>query len=1127
MTRQLEASVQPEPVAEPRTSHTRRQRRRERRWYERTWLIALALLALALLATFANAPGEYVRDNRFAFYWAPGQLLSRYASIWDASRGLGLMRWDFWPTSVITYVIRAAGTPAWATERIWHAIQLALGGTGMVVLLKLFRPRIGIEHVVAGLFYTFSPITVIFLLPSSLFLGYAFAPWLLVAFVHGARRERPLRWAAVFALIVFAAGNVNYPGFPGIALAALPIIPAAAYLVLVERSATWRRVGVWCAEAAALAILVSATALFTTYVGSAALSENLAKTETFSAISSNSSWSESWRGAGFWLVYLGAERPQAARYITSLPFVVATFVAPCIALGTLWLSRIRPRLLFASIMILGVAVMVGSYPSTNPAPYGRLLDNLFRDVGLFAGFRASYKASGALAMGVAALLGIAAASIAQRLVSRRGVRWIPAAAAILLVGVLAIPFWVGELYPPIRMTEIPRYWQAALSWLDRQPGEGRVLVLPSTVTAHYTWGSPGDDLFEGLLRRPHVMRAQLSRSQGSVRAADLVSAMGDYLDAAPYQAGSLAPIARRLGIRYVLIRNDLKWQTIGRPSPLQFDALRRDPDLAMVKSFGARGENVSPGISPEANDRLSQLPPVEVYEIRGWDPATRAAAGGPLIVAGDGAAWPVLAVEGLLDGTGPVRYTGDLTERQLAAALSEGARLVVSDTNRRRVESIPLDLWRGGPSYTLAAGEQLYRAPDNLFSKPASETVAAYADAKRIHATTYGSGFPPPETHLRPSMAFDGDLSTAWLGSTFVEDPTGMSIRVELRRPVVMTRLDIVAAPAAGGRRVSGARVALSDGTVIPVDLTRRRASATFSPRSATSFEVRVSRIRGKGPNPVGFSEISVPGLDLREEIRLPQDWSRAADDDPELAALLRSVPVDYLFSALPPRGLFEVEPRLRRRFLVVGPREFTLTGVVHLGRGAPEQRVAALVAPEAQADDVCDSQVVQVDGRPVPVRFVDDPAAMMFGGSVRFESCGPIRLGSGHHALESDASMRIERARLSTAAESATSTSVPVRARAAYSDDVHIEVDSPGRSAVILGQSYDRMWRATMNGRDLGPPVALDTMTGWIVDEPGRIRLHATVGAQRFYLGSLAITGLGVVLCAVLVARPGRRRQR
>ena len=68
-----------------------------------------------------------------------------------------------------------------------------------------------------------------------------------------------------------------------------------------------------------------------------------------------------------------------------------------------------------------------------------------------------------------------------------------------------------------------------------------------------------------------------------------------------------------------------------------------------------------------------------------------------LLVAGDGAAWPAMSAAGLLDGAGPVRYTADLDARTLDRLLEEGSRLVVTDTNRRREESIPLEQWRGGP----------------------------------------------------------------------------------------------------------------------------------------------------------------------------------------------------------------------------------------------------------------------------------------------------------------------------------------------------------------------------------------------------------------------------------------------
>ena len=174
-------------------------------------------------------------------------------------------------------------------------------------------------------------------------------------------------------------------------------------------------------------------------------------------------------------------------------------------------------------------------------------------------------------MGMAALVGVAVASLGRSLAPRGWIRWVPVALTVVLIAVVSFPFWTGRLYGDIRMTDVPEYWHSAISWLDHQPDEGRVLVLPSTVNASYTWGSPGDDLLEGLLDRPHVMRSQLSQSQGTERLRGPRVGARRLPQAARYEPGVLAPIARRLGIRYVLIRNDLRWQTIAQPNPVTFD----------------------------------------------------------------------------------------------------------------------------------------------------------------------------------------------------------------------------------------------------------------------------------------------------------------------------------------------------------------------------------------------------------------------------------------------------------------------------------------------------------------------------------------------------------------------------
>ena len=139
------------------------------------------------------------------------------------------------------------------------------------------------------------------------------------------------------------------------------------------------------------------------------------------------------------------------------------------------------------------------------------------------------------------------------------------------------------------------------------------------------------------------MRAQLSHFQGTAQSADLVSAVGDYLEAARERGGYLG--ADRTPpwnpIRPVFATT-WDWETINRPPPSAFDALRDDPDLSRVASFGSRGENVAGHADPTIARDLAAGRRVEIYEVDDWMPEGRVTTASPIIVAGDGSAWRTL-----------------------------------------------------------------------------------------------------------------------------------------------------------------------------------------------------------------------------------------------------------------------------------------------------------------------------------------------------------------------------------------------------------------------------------------------------------------------------------------------------
>ena len=313
--------------------------------HERLWPITLLFATLASLATVTSALGQLVRDNRFEQFANPARRVAKTLSIWDGSRGLGRVREDFWPgTTGPLAVLRGLGLSTVLSQKLWHALVLVILGAGTVAVLRLLRPRIGIEHVLTGLAVMFGAYSVSFLVPSNLSFQVALAPWMVVALWRGVTEDRPWRWAAVFALVVFLAGNTDVPG---LIYSMIPLLPVSIYLVVVERKVRVRDLVGWLVRAGLLCLLISAASLAKTSISAANFDQRLAETESPRVSSVTSSWSESFRGLGNWLSYFrqsGAmQKPQGEPYFTNPLVILATFVPPIVAAMVLWRSRWRAR----------------------------------------------------------------------------------------------------------------------------------------------------------------------------------------------------------------------------------------------------------------------------------------------------------------------------------------------------------------------------------------------------------------------------------------------------------------------------------------------------------------------------------------------------------------------------------------------------------------------------------------------------------------------------------------------------------------------------------------------------------------------------------------------------------------
>ena len=208
-------------------------------------------------------------------------------------------------------------------------------------------------------------------------------------------------------------------------------------------------------------------------------------------------------------------------------------------------------------------------------------------------FRTTYKAGPGLMLGIAVLLGVGVVAAMEAGTrggpgrrSGPGSSWLrPVGLGIVLpvfvaVGVLlaSYPFWTERLYTEDDgFKTIPRYWDQTFSYLEERQQPSRVLVLPGAEESRYRWGSVHDSLFDALSPAAPVISRSLR--QGTAESADLVLAIDEYVSSSGYERGSLAPILARLGVRWVVLQNDLDWQRMGVPRPDTYDerARRSEP----------------------------------------------------------------------------------------------------------------------------------------------------------------------------------------------------------------------------------------------------------------------------------------------------------------------------------------------------------------------------------------------------------------------------------------------------------------------------------------------------------------------------------------------------------------------
>jgi arabinofuranan 3-O-arabinosyltransferase len=830
-------------------------------------LLGCCLLLAGL--PFLTAPGNLIADTKFDLAVAPARFLARALTLWDPQQFGQLQNQPagyFFPMGPFFVLGRLAELQPWVIQRLW------IGAIGVVAFLGTVRLagrlRIGTPatQIAAGLAYAASPaaLTLIGVLSAEI-LPAAVLPWILLPLVNAGRGGGRVRAAARSAAAAALCGGVNAT------VTVAVLLPAVIYVLTLARPAPrWRILAWWVPAVVAATWWWSVPLLLMGRYGVSFIPY----TESAAVTTTQTSLVNIVRGAEDWVSYLvvnGQPWWQAGHRIAvgGLP-ILLTGLAAGLGLAGLISPRLPGRRFLLCSALAGVGIIAAGHVSSLGNPLAGPIDHLINGPG--AAFRNVRKFDPMIRLPIA--LGLAHLLACARPPRLRAAA---AAAATLAIGGLALPVYAGGLAVAGSFSQIPSYWVNAADWLNRHAGHQAVLVVPGARFGQYLWGSPMDDVLEPLATVDWAERdLSVVSSPGNER---LMDAIDQRLAAGDGSAG-LAQVLARMGVRYVLVRNDLIRSDLNGAWPARIhQALGNSPGIVKVAQFGSLPVgNFAPDDAAINFD--APYPPVEIYQVRGAEPvAAVQPAAGTLRVYGGPEALLTLADEGMLGGR-PVLLNSD-------SAGLPAAGSVVTDSLRRRAHNFGELRISYTPTLTATEPAITFSATDDYTEPGWSRylSVARYHGLAGVTASSSASDVAAIPTQwasgLLPYAAVDGDPRTIWESGSWT-GPIGQWIQLRFGSAVDPGVISVafadnvalgpavtqVAVQTAAGRRTDRVRV-----TGRPQELRVPRGATAWLRITVTGV---ASFLRPGLGTQVGISQISVPGVQAGRTITAPRVPARA-----------------------------------------------------------------------------------------------------------------------------------------------------------------------------------------------------------------------------------------------------------
>ncbi|MGW1882420.1 alpha-(1-_3)-arabinofuranosyltransferase domain-containing protein [Streptomyces sp. NPDC001970] len=904
----------------------------------RRWL--LAFWAVVLVGFLTPSAGKMTFETKLGVAADPWKFIRDLGELWHDRAGFGGIADQYigYSFPILPYYALAdlARIPVWFAERLWLSLVVTIAFWGALRLAERLRIGSPSTRLLAAAAYALWPtFTIVIGSTSAAALPGALLPWVLLPLTNHRVTARTAATRSAL-LIPFMAG-VNAAS----TLASL--LPVGLYLL--SRTGPRRRALLaWWVPGVILATAWWVVPLLLLGVHG----ENfMPYVEQADATTGPMSATELLRGAGNWVAYLHfGEAWLPAGWTMAAGWFAVLGSALAAAVGLAGLARRdlpERRWLLLTVVVVAAITLAG---------YGGALGAPFHDTwrqwldGPLQPFRNIYKFQPGLALALAYGLAHLLAAEVRGTRPDSGRRRIPLVTALLVLPALALPYLNGNVLQPGAFTGLPVHWKETADWLEDSTPDSRALVVPATAHGIYTWGSPIDQPLHVLAESRWAQRDFVPfGTPGERRAMDAVEQA--LLSGA--EVPGLRDFLARSGIHNVVVRNDLDPDQIGYVPPQTVKRTLEASGYRRVAGFGplTTAGRIAAGTPVQVQGLFPRQRAVEIYEPSGTrrpGPVTARPVADTAVVSGGPEALLQLSADPELRDR-PTVLTGDDHPGVDTPALQ-----LTADGLRRA--DTRFGLVNTNTSYTYTAQERNHpgslqdpgRPPRQILPTRGidHQTTAVLRGARSVTASTSGNWlFHLPQ--YDPVNAFDGNPGTAWAEGG-AGDPVGQWLRIDFTRPTaVPASIWLTPLPGDGQRPApTSVRVQTDRGSTdspLQPHGTKQQVSAPAGSASWLKITITGSQAPRAGLSGAGFSEVSVPGVQVTRLLQLPPD------------ALQTRAPAERysLHRGSDPGGLSPVsaETGLHRQFSTTADARYAFSGRALAVPGDELDRLLDRIAPE------------------------------------------------------------------------------------------------------------------------------------------------------------------------------------